>query len=67
MDLGQRAPAAGAELLLTVHDELVLEVPEERVEAFSAWVKVEMESVAALRVPLVVEVGAGTTWGAAHV
>jgi DNA polymerase-1 len=57
---------AGADLLLTVHDELVFEVPEERVTAFSAWVKAEMEAVFSLKVPLVVEVGWGTTWGDAH-
>jgi DNA polymerase-1 len=58
--------AAGAELLLTVHDELVFEVPEARVPAFQAWVKAEMEGVYALKVPLVVDVGAGPTWSAAH-
>jgi DNA polymerase-1 len=60
------AAGAGAELLLTVHDELVFEVPAERVPAFSEWVKREMESVFALDVPLVVDVGAGQTWGDAH-
>ena len=35
-----------ARLLLTVHDELVLEVPEEQVEAVAALVKKEMEGVA---------------------
>jgi DNA polymerase-1 len=56
----------GAELLLTVHDELVFEVPEAAVPAFGAWVKREMESVYALRVPLVVDVGSGPTWSSAH-
>jgi DNA polymerase-1 len=58
--------AAGAELLLTVHDELVFEVPEARVPAFKEWVKAEMESVYTLKVPLVVDVGAGATWSSAH-
>jgi DNA polymerase-1 len=58
--------AAGAELLLTVHDELVFEVPEASVPAFAGWVKHEMESVYALRVPLIVDVGAGPTWSSAH-
>jgi DNA polymerase I len=57
---------AGAKLLLTVHDELVFEVPEDRVKEFSIWVKAEMESVYALSVPLVVDVGDGSTWGDAH-
>ncbi|HVU49366.1 MAG TPA: DNA polymerase I [Polyangia bacterium] len=60
------ASAAGAELLLTVHDELVFEVPEAGVAAFGAWVKREMESVYELRVPLVVDVGSGPTWSSAH-
>jgi DNA polymerase-1 len=58
--------AAGAELLLTVHDELVFELPVARVPEFSAWVKGQMETVFTLKVPLVVEVGAGTTWADAH-
>jgi DNA polymerase-1 len=58
--------AVGADLLLTVHDELVFEVPEGRVPAFQRWVKAEMEGVYALKVPLVVDVGAGPTWSAAH-
>ena len=61
------APSAvGAQLLLTVHDELVFEVPEAGVAAFGDWVKAEMESVYALKVPLVVDVGAGPTWSSAH-
>jgi DNA polymerase-1 len=60
------APVTGAALLLTVHDELVFEVPEAAVETFKSWVKTEMEAVYELAVPLVVEVGAGPTWGAAH-
>jgi DNA polymerase-1 len=59
-------PTAGAALLLTVHDELVFELPAERAAAFGVWVKAIMEQVFSLKVPLVVEVGSGTTWGAAH-
>jgi DNA polymerase-1 len=56
----------GAALLLTVHDELVFELPAERAPAFGAWVKTAMEQVFSLKVPLVVEVGFGPTWGDAH-
>jgi len=62
----RRSSAPGAELLLTVHDELVFEVPEAAVDTFKQWVKNEMESVYLLKVPLVVDVGAGPTWGHAH-
>src|SRR6185295_12418867 len=49
-------------LLLTVHDELVFEVPEGDVETVAKIVKEEMEGVAELRVPLVVDVGSGASW-----
>jgi DNA polymerase-1 len=55
-----------ARLLLTVHDELVFEVKTEVAPAFSGWVKEQMESIYQLQVPLVVDVGRGPTWGAAH-
>jgi DNA polymerase-1 len=53
-------------LLLTVHDELVFEVPEADLDAFSPWVKREMEAAFELRVPLVVDVHTGASWGEAH-
>lgn len=57
-----RDEAPGSELLLTVHDELVLEVPEGEVEAVADLVKTEMEGVAELAVPLEVDLGWGTSW-----
>jgi DNA polymerase-1 len=63
---GGRSPVTDADLLLTVHDELVFEVPAARSEEFKQWVKNEMEAVHKLDVPLVVDVGAGHTWGEAH-
>ena len=53
-------------LLLTVHDELVFEVPESSLAEFTPWVKNEMESAYALQVPLVVDVHTGPSWGDAH-
>jgi DNA polymerase-1 len=49
-------------LLLTVHDELVLEVPEENAAAVAELVREEMEGVARLQVPLVVDAGWGPSW-----
>ncbi len=60
------AEAPDAAMLLQVHDELVLEVPEDRVEAVAAIVSEEMEGVAELRVPLRVDCGWGKSWDAAH-
>jgi DNA polymerase-1 len=62
VDRRLRDEQPGARLLLTVHDELVLEVPEEQVEAVSAMVKAEMEGVADLKVPLVADAGWGKSW-----
>ncbi|MES1244211.1 MAG: DNA polymerase I [Acidobacteriota bacterium] len=49
-------------LLLTVHDELVLEVPEAKADAVAVLVREEMEGVAQLQVPLVVDAGWGASW-----
>jgi DNA polymerase-1 len=57
-------------LLLQVHDELIFEVPSEQADAQAAVLKSIMENAAApavsLKVPLVVDVGKGLTWGEAH-
>ncbi|MER3450932.1 MAG: DNA polymerase I, partial [Thermus sp.] len=49
-------------LILQVHDELVLEVPEARVEEARSLVKEGMETAYPLEVPLEVEVGVGRNW-----
>jgi DNA polymerase-1 len=53
-------------LIMQVHDELVLEVPDEELEAVKAKVVELMQSVATLDVPLVVETGVGSNWDEAH-
>jgi DNA polymerase-1 len=58
--LGREMPQV--RLLLTVHDELLFEVPEGDVAAVEPLVRAEMEGVAQLTVPLVVEVGSGPSW-----
>uniref|UniRef100_UPI0022E155C9 DNA polymerase n=1 Tax=Desulfovibrio legallii TaxID=571438 RepID=UPI0022E155C9 len=59
-----------ARLLLQVHDELLLEVPEHAAQETGARVAALMSGVApggqALSVPLVVDWGVGHDWGAAH-
>ncbi len=49
-------------MVLQVHDELVLEVPDTELDAAQALVKREMEAAADLRVPLVVSLGSGRDW-----
>ena len=53
-------------LLLQVHDELDLSVPEHEVEEVSELVKNIMESVIELSVPLVADVSTGKNWAEAH-
>ena len=57
---------SGTRMLLTVHDELVFEVPDAEVEVAKERIKAAMENVYPLRVPLVVDVGAGGNWSDAH-
>ena len=62
LDAEQRA----TRMIMQVHDELVFEVPEAEVE----WVRTEvpkiMAGVAALKVPLLAEIGFGPNWDKAH-
>ena len=53
-------------LIMQVHDELVLEVPEPELDEVTAQLRELMQSVAQLEVPLVVEVGVGDNWDKAH-
>ncbi|WP_137008710.1 DNA polymerase I [Aquitalea aquatilis] len=53
-------------LIMQVHDELVLEVPAAELELVKQKLPQIMAGVAALKVPLLAEVGAGSSWEAAH-
>jgi DNA polymerase-1 len=64
--LGEGDVVPGARMILTVHDELVFEVPNAHVAKAEARIKEAMESAFKLDVPLVVDVGHGDNWGDAH-
>jgi len=53
-------------LILQVHDELVLEVPDGELERVKRELPALMSGVAKLAVPLAVDVGAGPNWDQAH-
>ncbi|MBA4110433.1 MAG: DNA polymerase I [Leptothrix sp. (in: Bacteria)] len=53
-------------IIMQVHDELVLQVPEAELDWVRAQVPALMASVAQLRVPLLAEVGSGPNWESAH-
>ncbi|HEX7558200.1 MAG TPA: DNA polymerase I [Usitatibacter sp.] len=55
-----------AKLIMQVHDELVLEVPESELERVKPGVEGLMIGVAKLDVPLVVDAGVGANWEEAH-
>jgi len=55
-----------ARMILQVHDELVFEVCHSEEADLESLVRDRMESVYALGVPLVVEVGLGSNWREAH-
>ncbi len=66
VDRAMSAQQLKSRMLLTVHDELVFEVPPEEKAVMGELVKTQMEQVAKLDVPLAVEYGWGKSWGAAH-
>ena len=55
-----------AKLLLQVHDELIVECPEDEAERVRAILKTEMEHTADLTVPLTVDAHIGHSWAEAH-
>ncbi|KTC81005.1 DNA polymerase I [Legionella cherrii] len=60
----QKNPSA--KMIMQVHDELVFEVNKEEVEPCQKRVRELMEHAVTLSVPLVVSIGTGTNWDAAH-
>jgi len=53
-------------LIMQVHDELVLEAPEDELARVKAEIPELMSGVAKLKIPLVVDVGSGQNWEKAH-
>ena len=53
-------------MIMQVHDELVLEVPELELLEVTDGLKLHMENAANLKVPLVVDAGVGNNWDEAH-
>ena len=55
-----------SKLILQIHDELIMEVPEDEVDLVKENLPKIMDSVTELHVPLIAEVGVGDNWEAAH-
>ena len=60
------AEGRAARILLQVHDELILELPEAELDSVRPIVTEEMERVIELVVPLKVDIGVGKNWSEAH-
>ncbi|MEQ5843971.1 DNA polymerase I [Paraburkholderia acidicola] len=60
------ASPVGTRMIMQVHDELILEVPDSELAEVRKKLPELMCGVAALKVPLVAEVGAGANWEEAH-
>jgi DNA polymerase-1 len=60
------AEGLGSRMIMQVHDELVLEVPEAELDRVTERLPVLMAGVARLAVPLLVDVGVGDNWDQAH-
>jgi DNA polymerase-1 len=56
------ASSQDARMILTVHDELLFEVPENRAEEVAQVVRDRMQAAAPLVVPLTVDIGVGKNW-----
>jgi len=61
-----REQSPDAAIILQVHDELIVEAPEDQLEAVSDMMRETMESAVELSVPLTVDIGSGHSWFDAH-
>jgi DNA polymerase-1 len=61
-----KAEGLQTKMVMQVHDELVLDVPQQELEQIRMKLPSLMCDVAALKVPLVAEVGVGPNWEQAH-
>jgi DNA polymerase I len=62
VDEALRSSSLDCRMLLTVHDELVFEVPKDQLDDAAALVRREMESAYPLEVPLQADIGYGENW-----
>ena len=66
VDFWLAAAGLRSKMIMQVHDELVLEVPESEVDMITDGLRNRMSAVADLSVPLLVDLGKGDNWDEAH-
>lgn len=62
VDRRLRSEGLSAKLILQVHDELIVEAPDDEVDAAARILKEEMENAYKISVPLVVDMNSGKSW-----
>ena len=62
IELDEKLAPYGCHLILLVHDELIFECPEDRVEEVEPIIREVMTSIVELKVPLAVDISAGKSW-----
>ena len=66
LKIAQHLDGTNAHMIMQVHDELVFEVAEDKIDTLKAHILECMTSAADLRVPLEVDIGIGDNWDEAH-
>jgi DNA polymerase-1 len=57
---------ADIKMIMQVHDELVFEIAEDKLDGYKGTIRSLMSSAAELTVPLIVDIGVGNNWDEAH-
>lgn len=66
INIAEKLQDSEAKMILQVHDELIVEAPDNMVKDISLIIKNEMENAYKLQVPLKVDIGTGSNWADAH-
>jgi len=66
INISKKLLGSDAKMILQVHDELIVESPDEDVKEISLIIKNEMENAYKLSVPIKVDIGTGSNWADAH-
>ncbi len=66
IDWGLQEKGLQAKMILQVHDEIILEVPQEEVESCASLLRKVMEKAWIMDLPLMVNIESGVNWGDLH-
>jgi len=66
INIDEKLQSSDAKMILQVHDELIVESPNDMINEISLLIKNEMENAYKLNVPIKVDIGTGPNWADAH-